>query len=55
VAVAAANLGLRFILEIWSFAVVAAALTILEVGWRIVVAVMALLALMTVWGARGPR
>lgn len=49
--VAAANLALRFILEICVLvAVVVAALTVLEGGWSVVVAVLAPLALVTIWG-----
>lgn len=48
---AAANLVFRFILEICVLvAVVVAALTVLEGGWRIVVAVVAPLGLVIMWG-----
>lgn len=48
---AAVNLALRFVLEICVLvAVVVAALTVLDGAWSIVVAVVAPLALITMWG-----
>lgn len=45
------NLILRFFLEIWVLGVVfVAALTVVDGGWRIVVAVAASLVLITMWG-----